>query len=81
MKPPRFPGVVILAARQQAAFQTTTVLIDRAAKNGMAITYWVSEADMRANEASDFYQEQVAKVAPILAAQSVREAYEVGFSA
>ena len=47
----------------------------------MAITYWASEADLKANEASGYYQEQVAKFGALLAAQPVREVYEVSASA
>jgi hypothetical protein len=36
---------------------------------------------MKANEASGYYQEQVAKFGALLAAQPVREAYEVGATA
>ena len=36
---------------------------------------------MKANEASGYYQEQVAKLGALLAAAPVREAYEVGASA
>ena len=43
-----------------------TLLIDRAANKGVAITYWASEADLMASEASGYYQEQVAKFAPIV---------------
>jgi heme-degrading monooxygenase HmoA len=72
---------VIPAAKQQAGFQSTSLLVDRAANKGIALTYWASEADMKANEASGYYQEQVAKFGALLAAAPVREAYEVGASA
>ncbi len=72
---------VIPAAKQQAGFQSTTLLIDRATNKGMAITYWASEADLLASEASGYYQEQVAKFAPLFVTQPVREVYEVGASA
>ena len=72
---------VVPAAKQQTGFQSTTLLIDRAANKGMAITYWASEADLMASEASGYYQEQVAKFAPLFATQPMREIYEVGASA
>jgi len=72
---------VVPAAKQQAGFQSTTLLIDRAANKGIAITYWASEADLMASEASGYYNEQVAKFGPLLAAAPVREAYEVATSA
>lgn|GEM_PF-691994 len=72
---------VLPAAKQQAGFQSTTLLIDRAANKGMAITSWASEADLLASEASGYYQEQVAKFAPLFIAPPVREMYEVVASA
>jgi quinol monooxygenase YgiN len=72
---------VIPAAKQQAGFHSTSLLIDRTANKAIAITSWASEADMKANEASGYYQEQLAKFAPLFAAQPVRETYEVGASA
>jgi heme-degrading monooxygenase HmoA len=72
---------VVSAAKQQAGFRSTTLLIDRAANKGIALTYWAAEADLLASEASGYYNEQVAKFAPLFAAPPVREIYEVATSA
>jgi hypothetical protein len=70
-----------MPAAKQQGFQSTTLLIDRAANKGMSITSLASEADLLASEASGYYQEQVAKVAPLCIVPPVREIYEVGASA
>ena len=72
---------VVPAVKQQAGFQSTMLITDRASGKGMAITNWATEADLQANEASGYYQEQLAKFAPILTAAPVREAYEVTVTA
>ena len=72
---------VVPAVKQQAGFRSTMLITDRASGKGMAITDWATEADLQANEASGYYQEQLAKFAPILAAAPVREVYEVTVTA
>ena len=68
---------ILPAAKQQQGFRGILFLSDQSANKGIAITLWETEADMRAGEASGYYQAQIAKVASLLAAQPVREAYEV----
>jgi quinol monooxygenase YgiN len=72
-----FQESVVPAAKQQAGFHSSTLLVDRATGKAIALTHWASEADLKANEASGFYQEQVAKFGPLMTAPPVREAYEV----
>jgi quinol monooxygenase YgiN len=72
---------VIPAARQQPGFRSTQLITDRASGMGLSITVWESEADLQASEASGYYQEQVAKFAPLLTAPPVREVFEVSASA
>ena len=72
---------VVPAVKQQAGFRSTMLITDRASGKGMAITDWATEADLQANEASGYYQEQLAKFAPILTATPVREVYEVTVTA
>ncbi|MGO8949321.1 MAG: antibiotic biosynthesis monooxygenase family protein [Ktedonobacterales bacterium] len=72
---------VVPAAKQQAGFRNTMLITDRASGKGMAITVWATEADSQASEASGYYQEQLAKFAPILTAAPVREVYEVTVTA
>lgn len=68
---------VLPTARQQPGFKGGFWLLDRSTGKVMAITFWTTEADLLASEASGYYQAQIAKVAPVLATQVVREVYEV----
>jgi heme-degrading monooxygenase HmoA len=72
---------VVPAAQQQRGYRSTMLLTDRASGKGMAITAWDSEADMQASEASGYYQEQLGKFAPLLAAPPTREVYELSVTA
>jgi quinol monooxygenase YgiN len=72
---------VVPAAKQQPGFHSTQLITDRTSGAGMAITVWESEAALLAGESGGYYQEQVAKFAPLLAAPPVREVYEQSVSA
>ncbi len=76
-----FQNSVLPAAKAQQGFRTGYMLTDTASGKGMSVTIWDSLADLQASEASGFYQEQVAKFAPMLTAPPTREVYEVGASA
>jgi heme-degrading monooxygenase HmoA len=76
-----FNNSVLPAAKAQPGFRTGYLLTDAASGKGMSVTVWDSLADLQANEANGFYQEQVAKFAPMLTAPPTREIYEVGASA
>lgn len=68
---------VLPAARQQPGFKGGLWLLDHSTGKVIAITLWGTEADLLAGEASGHLQEQLGKVAHVLATQVVREAYEV----
>ncbi len=70
---------VIAVVKQQPGYNSGLVLTDESANKIMVITLWETEADMKAGEASGYYQQQAAKVASLLTAPPVREAYEVTF--
>ena len=72
---------VVPAAKQQRGFRSTMLVTDRASGKGMSFTVWETEADLQASEVSGFYQEQVAKFAPLLTAPPAREVYELSVSA
>ena len=69
---------VLPVARQQQGFKGLWQLVDRGNNKVIIITFWETEDDMKAGESSGYWQEQVARVASILAAQPVAETYEVG---
>ena len=68
---------IVPACKTQKGFKGLYLLNDPKTMKGMTITMWETEADMRAAEASGFYQQQVAKVKDVLAAMPVKEEYEV----
>jgi heme-degrading monooxygenase HmoA len=68
---------IVPACKQQKGFKGLYLLHDHKTNKGLTITFWETEADMRAAEVSGFYQQQVAKVKEVLAAPPVREEYEV----
>jgi heme-degrading monooxygenase HmoA len=65
------------AAKQQHGFKGVITLLDRTTGKGMTISLWETEADMQAGISSGYYQEQLAKVMPLLIGASQRETYEV----
>jgi heme-degrading monooxygenase HmoA len=71
---------VIPAAKAQKGFVSAAMYMDRAAGKGVSITIWQTMDDLQAGETSGFYQEQVAKFAPLLTAAPVRESFEVSVS-
>jgi len=52
-------------------------LLDRSTGKVVTITLWETEANLVAGETSGYFQEQLGKVAHLLATQVVREVYEV----
>ena len=69
---------VVPAARQAKGFSGIIVLSDPAANKCIAITFWDTEADMEAGEASSgYYAQAMAGAARFLTAQPTRESYEV----
>ena len=71
---------IVPACKQQKGFKGLYLLQDHKTNKGMTITLWETEADMKAAEASGFYQQQVAKVKDTLAAPPVRAEYEVSIA-
>ena len=68
---------VVPAAKAQQGFHAAYMLVDPATGKGMSITLWETVADLEANETSGFYQQQLAKFAPLFTAPPTRETYEV----
>jgi len=68
---------ILPAAKKQKGFKSWFLLTNRDAGKGIVIAMWNTEADMIANEKSGFYQEQVAKVMPLLTGPPTMEHYEV----
>lgn len=68
---------IIPTGRQQQGFKGALLLTDQSSNKAIAITFWETEADMKAGESGGYYQAQLAKVASLVTAPPVREAYEV----
>ena len=69
---------VVPAAKNAQGFGGILVLTDPANNKGIAITFWDSEADMAAGEASSgYYAQALAGAARYFTAQPGREKYEV----
>jgi hypothetical protein len=66
------------AAQQQQGFKGTLFLTDPTTGAAMTVGLWETEADMKANEANGFLQEQLAKFADLFAGPpTLQESYEV----
>lgn len=68
---------ILPVTRQQQGFTGYLSLTDRTSGKGISISFWKTEADLKASETSGYLQEQLVKVAHLLAAQMFREVYEV----
>lgn len=68
---------IVPTAKQQKGFKGYLGLTDWNLGKSITITLWESEADMRAGEASGYYQQQIAQVEPLMAGPPTVEHYEV----
>lgn len=76
-----FSESVIPAAKKQRGFKGALFLVDPNTGKGMSVTLWETEADLKAGEASGYFQEQVAKFGPLLAGPPTREVFVVAAQA
>jgi heme-degrading monooxygenase HmoA len=72
-----FREIVIPLCRKQRGFKGGYYMSDAKTGESVAMTLWESEEAMLANEASLFFQEQVARFIPFYATAPIREAFEV----
>ena len=72
-----FQNSVMPAARALQGFKDVLFLTAAATGKVVVITLWETEADLMANETSDFYRAQIAKIGGIIATLPVRETYAV----
>lgn len=69
---------VVLEQKKQHGFKGIVLLSNRAVGKGISITFWETEADLQASDqASQYYQEQMAKVSYFFVAAPLVETYEV----
>jgi heme-degrading monooxygenase HmoA len=72
---------VLPTVKKQKGFKGLVYLTNRKTGKGMVIGLWNTENDLAAVESSGVYQEQVAKVMPLLSAPPTMEHYEVSIKA
>ena len=68
---------IVPAIKKQKGYKGSRLFIDHANNKGVSVTRWASQADLEATEASGVYQEQIAKLAGLLAGAPEREIYEI----
>jgi heme-degrading monooxygenase HmoA len=68
---------ILPVTRQQPGYKGYLSLTDRTTGKAISISFWETEVDLLASETSGYLQEQLGKVAHVLATQVVREVYEV----
>ena len=76
-----FENVILPDAKAQPGFRGGFLLTDRETNKFLSISLWKAEAVVRTAENSECYQEQTAKIAPMLAAAPDKEAYTVSVTA
>jgi heme-degrading monooxygenase HmoA len=72
-----FRTSVVPEVKKQRGYRGASLLVDRKAGKGMAMTFWRTEKDALANERSLFYQEQLVKFLGYFSGPPIREGYAV----
>ena len=72
-----FQEFVVPGAEKQKGFKAGMLLTDPNTDEAMSVAIWETEADIKASEASGYYQEWVARLRDAFASPPVRELYEV----
>jgi heme-degrading monooxygenase HmoA len=68
---------VLPALQGQKGFSGSRLLVDPSSGKSMIVTLWEGEADMKANEGTGWFREQLAKFNAVFASPPTRETYEV----
>ncbi len=74
-----YSNSIVPAAKQQKGYRGAHLLVDRKNLKGISLTYWDSEADENATGESKYYSDQLLKIFVLLAADPIKEGYEVEF--
>ena len=68
---------VVPAAREEEGFRGAFMLTDAETGEGLSISFWNSEEDMHASEASGFYHRKLSELEAFFISTPVRKHYEV----
>lgn len=68
---------ILPVSRQQKGFRGLLTALDRGVGKGSTYSFWESEGDLAASEASGYYKAQVAKLLPLSVGTPTREVYEL----
>lgn len=72
---------VLPVLKVQQGFKGVLLLTDLATGKSISITMWETDGDLKATEASGYYQEQLDKFTRAMTSAPVREEYEVSVQA
>ncbi len=72
-----YRGSVVPAATAERGFKGALLLTDQYTGEGVSISLWESEDDMRASEASGFYHRKLDQLDALLVSTPIRKHYEV----
>jgi heme-degrading monooxygenase HmoA len=72
-----YRDLVVPAANEEPGFGGALMLADPYTGEGLSISLWESEEDMRASEASGFYHRKLNELDDLIISTPVRKHYEV----
>ncbi len=72
-----FRDALFPVLKDQPGFSGAQLFTDAASGRALMTTLWATEEHMRANEASGWFREQLARFHPVLSAPPSAERYEV----
>ncbi len=76
-----YENSIVPAMQKQPGFKGAKLMANADTNVGVSITFWETEADMLAGEASGYLQAETAKLAPHFAAPPANAHYEVSVQA
>jgi hypothetical protein len=68
---------ILPAAKKEKGFKSLLLIGNRSTGKGYSITLWNTEAEMKTGESSGYYQQQVAKMMPLMAGPPTMDQCEV----
>lgn len=71
-----YEETLLPATKEQEGFRGSLLLRDPEEDRAMLITWWATEADLLANEASGYYEEKMKKVAHTLSGASTVKRFD-----